>query len=534
MLDSNEAFQQFVMANKIAINSFIKQQLPQIGENIAARLQGAFNNSVRPCFHAFYERSGADSELPELLQRRMLEIIKLVVIAIKKRYYAFPDPDVIAVSQDILFDRVLPCAAKNGMLDASIDPAILMFNAGEHLREIAPLFYEIMEKIADIIVNESVDIHAAIQIAAWLAGDVQRRDVAIQLLEAGTIPPELLVTAYFQPSISRAVNLSSSLAKDMHELFLQIAAHDRWIPPAANFLDMDYASLASLLWEDGLDAVPEHIKETLLARDEQKNLLRASEYIVLGKAGKYEGFGGDFDTPPVIVGMPWPGSIIVATNSGKIFRIDYGGPGMRIRGVGAVTCKKLACTRDGQLVAIMQNDRVLNIETTLELGSIPAIKSIPGDSILATAGYQVIYIGKKQDSCIYRGNVNFKQDVPDKIEIGSPVNTMAAIDDERIAVITGPSDDKTWTLQIIAGDGSAEFKEKFTKPALIAACDTHVACLQHDGFMLIIELAKNKNETRLVETRIDPENVTSMCITPREIITTHASTHAVYFHGPRP
>ena len=531
MFDGNEAFQHFVVANKHAINTFIKQQLPQIGEIIASRLRAGFENCVRPCFLAFLDRT-FDSELPESLQGRMLDIIKIVVIAIKKRYYAFPDPAVIAVSQDVLFDRVLPRAARNGMLDASIEPAILLFNAGEHLREIATPFYEIVEKIADIIVNASVDIQAAIQIAAWLAGDVQRRDISIQLLETGTIPPELLVIAFFQPSISRAVKLSSSLARDMHDLFLQIAAHDRWFPPAANYLDMEYTRLASLLWEDGLTAIPGNVKEPLLARDEQKNLLRASEYIFLGKAGRYEGFGGDFDTPPVIAGMPWPGSIIVATRSGKIFRIDYGGPGMRIRGVGAVSCKKLACTRDGQLVAIMQNDRVMNIETMLELTSFPAIKSVPGDSLLATAGHQVIYIGKKQDPCIYRGSVNLKQAAPDKIELGSPVHAMAAIDDERIAIITGPCVDKTWALQVITSDGTTEYKEKFTKPALVAACDTHVACLQHDGFLLIIELAKN--ETRLIETRIDPENVTSLCITPREIITTHASTHSVYFHGPRP
>ncbi|MEX2718817.1 MAG: hypothetical protein Q6353_000670 [Candidatus Sigynarchaeum springense] len=510
----DDRFRKFVMDHRASINDMVAEHWQLIDEHVSQQLRLGFERCAEPCFMSCPRPENEET---------VLAIIKLMLLAIKKRYYAFPDKHVVAVDQEIFFEKIAPRLVGSGLLGNSLEPFVLLFNAGENLRELSRAFYEIMFQLVDIVACHLANLQSIIHVAAWLAGDAKRRAHALKILVEGRLPPEVLSLAAFKGKLALSAITARPVASQLHDIITSSLASDPWLSPAIISEDPTFLKLASIAI-DGKSAVPGDVARSLATRAASKAVKNARSVKFLGKAGSYEGFGGMFDSPPVVVGIPSEASLIARTASGRLFHVDYGGMGARIHVLGTTTCKTLAHARDIGLIGLDQDDSIVTLQDGHVVGSITR----EFGNVLAAAGRRTAFFLDQGTGIAYKA----RNDAVSKIEIkdGIRIISIAVIDDDRLAIVTSDKNQREWNLEEVSTTGPAINLASLHGKSLVAACDGVLACLQSDGTILVLD--SSGKTTTSVPSFIDPATVTSFHVTAREIITTHAFTHAIHFHGP--
>ncbi len=519
----DDRFRKFVMDHRASINDMVAQHWQLVDEHVNEQLRHGFDRCAEPCFLALPRPDDLKGKAKEKPEDAILAIIKLMLVAIKKRYYAFPDKHIVAVDQEILFEKIAPRLIGAGLLGESLEPLVLLFNAGENLRELSPAFYSTVTLLVDTIAMRPADLQPIIHVAAWLAGDAKRRCHALGILAAGRLPPEVLPIASFMGKLSRSAIQGRKIAAPLHDILASSLARDPWLSPALISEDPGFAKLADAAIE-GKDAVPTDVARSLASRAAAKSMKGASSAKFLGKAGSYEGFGGMFDSPPVVVGTPAEASAIVRTTSGRLFHVDYGGTGARIQMIGTTTGRELIHARESGLIGLDQDGSVVALHDGRLLGTIPR----PAGRVIAAAGRRAAFFLDQGTGIAYK--IGDKKSSRFEIKDGDRVSSMAAIDDDRLAVVTSDKGQHKWTLNEVYTGGNMKAIAPLPGRCLVAACGSILACLQPDGTILVLDTADGT--TSRMPTFIDPATATSFLVTAREVITTHAFTHAIHFHGP--
>jgi hypothetical protein len=214
----DDRFRKFVMDHRASINGIIAQQWQLVDEHVNSQIRVGFERCVEPCFLAFSRHEDPKGEARARHEEAILAIIMLLLTAIKKRYYAFPDKHIVAVDQEVLFDCIAPRAIEAGLFDESIEPLVLLFNAGEHLRELSSTFYNTMFLLVDIIARHRADLQPIIHVVAWLAGDAKRRAHALATIANVQFPKEVLPVALFNGKILAGAVLGRPIAAPLHGL----------------------------------------------------------------------------------------------------------------------------------------------------------------------------------------------------------------------------------------------------------------------------------------------------------------------------
>nr|MDO8111615.1 hypothetical protein [Candidatus Sigynarchaeota archaeon] len=387
-------FRQFVMEHRKLINDFIDKYFPLQDEAFDSKLRRGFERCVKPVYETMARQEETPGQLSTTQKENLILLVKLLVLAIKKRYYAFPDKGIVAVSQDLLFDRIASRAAAIGLLGTSFEVFWLLFNAGENLRELSTPFYAIMDDIIDVVQKTRANIQDTIHVSAWFAGDVKRREHAISVLRSGSFPAAVLVKLMFHEVPVDVLDCPPELIQEIRDLLLQFLINDHWFCPASLSSIEEYAKLANLLKEKKRN-IPAQLKKALILRDENKHVAGSTSMGFLGKAGSYEGFGGYFDSPPVIAGYSPTGRLMVQTRSGKIFHVDYGGVGARIQFMGDFPCRRLLYTTGGHLVAFTSNNEIVSLSDSRVLGILPGPEPVLQRDLLVTAAENSVFFWKK-------------------------------------------------------------------------------------------------------------------------------------------
>ncbi len=521
----DDRFRKFVMDHRASINDMIGQHWQLIDEHLNNQLRIGFERCVEPCFLALSRSEGSKGEAGAKHSGAILAIIRLLLAAIKKRYYAFPDKYIVAVDQEILFDRIATRAIEAGLFDESIEPLVLLFNAGEHLREISAAFYNTILLLIDIIAKHRDDLQAIIHVAAWLAGDVKRRAHALATLAADRFPKEVLPVALFNGKIPAGAVLGRPIAAQLHGILTLALASDPWLSPGFISEDPEFAKLADAALA-GKPGILHEVEQSLASRAAAKTLKMPGPVKFLGKVGRYEGFGGTLDSPPTVVGTTGGAGLIARTASGRLFHVDYGGTGTSIHVIGTATCKGLVHARDLGLIAFNQDGSIVALQDDRHLGTVPR----PGGGIIAASGPHAVFFLDQDAKIVYR--VANDGGTISRLELkhGDRVSSMAAIGDDRLATVSSDKEQHRWTLDEVTTSGATKVIALLSGKSLVAACESVITCLQPDGTILIKDATGGK--TTSVPSFIDPATTTSFHVTPREIITTHAFTYAIHFHGP--
>jgi hypothetical protein len=276
----------------------------------------------------------------------------------------------------------------------------------------------------------------------------------------------------------------------------------------------------------GKPGIPRDVEQSLASRAAAKALKKPGPIRFLGKAGRYEGFGGTFDSPPIVVGPTGEASLIARTASGRLFHVDYGGTGARIHVIGTTTCKELVHARDLGLIALDQDGSIVALQDGRFLGTVPR----PAGPVIAAGGLHAAFFLDLATKIVYEvaggGGAISRLD----LKLTNPISSMAAIDDERLAIVSGDQERQEWTLNEATISGEITKIATLSGKSLVAACESVIACLQPDGKILIKDTVGGT--TASVPSFIDPATATSFHVTPREVITTHAFTYGIHFHGP--
>jgi len=510
----DDRFRKFVMDHRTSINDMVAQHWQLVDEHVNQQLRHGFERCAEPCFLALPRPEDEDA---------VLGVIKLMLLAIKKRYYAFPEKHVVAVDQEILFEKIAPQLAGAGVLGKSLEPLVFLFNAGENLRELSPAFYDIIHSLIDAIEAHPADLQAIIHVAAWLAGDAKRRAYALGILAGGRLPAEVLPMATFKGKLPHSLITGRPIASQLHDILTSSIASDPWLSPAIISEDPGFSKLASAAL-DGKSAVPGDVAQALATRTASKSMKSTNSVIFLGKAGTYEGFGGMFDSPPVVVATPAEASAIACTTSGRLFHVDYGGLGARIQVLGTTTCKALAHSGNTGLIGLDQDGSIVTMQDGRVLGSIPGYAR----RVIVTGGKQAAFFLDQDTGIVHM--VKGKAISRFKITDGDRVASMAAMDGDRLAVVTNDKTQHEWMLGDVSASGNIKQIASLGGKSLVAACGSFLACLQPDGTILVVDTASGTISR--VPSYMDPATVTSFHVTAREVITTHVFTHAIHFHGP--
>ncbi|MBN2150522.1 MAG: hypothetical protein JW839_03645 [Candidatus Lokiarchaeota archaeon] len=520
----DERFHQFVMDHRDAINGMVTRLWPLVDEHLHGRLRRGFERCLQPCFAALSSRAGAGGRLRPDGERVMLAVTELLLLAIKKRYYAFPDKDVVAVDQEHLFDHVLPRAIEAGLLDDSARTLALLFNAGENLRELSARFYDTIGPLVGILAKHPDALEPSIHVSAWLAGDARRRSHAAGLLAAGQVPPELLPVAAFKGKVLATALSGRPIAADLHDVLARSLAGDPWLSPAVISEDPGFRALADAV-ASGAGSVPHGAREVLERRAAAKDLRAASAIKFLGKAGRYEGFGGAVDSPPRAIATTGEASLVAWTMGGRLLHVEYGGTGSRVHALGTAPCTAIARAERAGLLALDGRGGI----TSLQSGRLAGKCHRPKGQVLAAGAVERVFFHDQSSKAICYVNPGDEPEVAGTIKIKRPLSAMAAIDDDRLAAVA--SDGRGgWSLDELAFDGSTRQLSPLPGPSLVAAHEGLVACIEPDGTLLAIDTTSGR--AGRLATFIDPATTTSFLVTRREVITTHTFTHAIHFHGP--
>jgi hypothetical protein len=521
----DDRFRKFVMDHRASINDMIAQHWQLVDEHVNSQLRVGFDRCVEPCFLAFSCHGDPNGEAGARHEKAILPMIGLLLTAIKKRYYAFPDKHIVAVDQEILFDRIAPRAIEAGLFDESIEPIVLLFNAGEHLRELSATFYNMILLLVDIIAKHHTGLQPIIHVAAWLAGDAKRRAHALATIAAGQLPKEVLPVALFNGKIPAGAVLGRPIAAPLHDILALSLTSDPWLSPAFISEDPEFAKLVDAALA-GKPGIPREVEQSLASRAAAKVLQMPGPIKFLGKAGRYEGFGGTLDSPPSVVGTTGEASLIARTASGRLFHVDYVGTGARIHVIGTTTCKEMVHVREFGLIALDQDGGIVALQDGRFLGTVPR----PAGRVIAAGGPHAAFFLDQDAGIMYEVADGGGAISQLNLNLKNPIFSMAAIDDGRLAIVSGDQGRQEWTLDEATTSGKTIKIADLSGKSMVAACKSVIACLQPDGTILVRDTAGGT--TASVPTFIDPATVTSFYITPREIITTHAFTYGIHFHGP--
>lgn len=513
------------MERNDAINAMIFQHWLVVDEHVGKQLQIGFHRCLEPCFRALVTREATNRITREWSEKAFLAITKLLLVAIKKRYYAFPDKHVIAVDQEKLFDLLLPRAIDTGLIDTSIEPVVLLFNAGENLREVSTPFYMAMVPLLDAMARHPGDLRDAIHVIAWLAGDAKRRQHAIGILSGHKLPPEVLLVTLFKGSIPKESLLDQSITKPISDALASALAGDPWLSPGIVSTDPGFGKLVDVA-RSGKKAIPRDVEQALAARAASKSMHKPSSIKFLGKTGRYEGFGGMLDSPPIVIGSNSEASVIARSLGGRLFQFYYGGTGIMMHAIGEGNFAELTCTRDRGLVGRLENGIIMALQDGKVIGNIPR----PARKLLVTGGRESAFFIDQAANMLHVANLSAGKLVTHDIRGNGTITSVSAIADGRLAAISIDNKQKTCTLCEIDAFGEVKRIDGLPEGSLVAACQQAIACLQPDGTLRVLDLESGSWAS--VPTTIDPATTTSFFVTKRELVTTHVFTYAIHFHGP--
>nr|MDO8110971.1 hypothetical protein [Candidatus Sigynarchaeota archaeon] len=140
-----------------------------------------------------------------------------------------------------------------------------------------------------------------------------------------------------------------------------------------------------------------------------------------------------------------------------------------------------------------------------------------------------VFFWKKGDPGIYRVLIDASSRGPEKIGDQASLFSMAAIDDDKITIVNN-DDPRVWKVRLINVHGAMTELASIPEVSIVAAASDFFAYVESSGRITVIEIETGKRTPIPIE--FEPAELTSLYVTAREIITTHAYTHAIRFHGP--
>lgn len=496
-----------VEAHAATLNGIVARSMPDPGETGIARLERGFSTAFAASLDALIRRAGKHEPgvTPLAIDGLAMAIARLLVAAIARRYYAFPDRHVMAVRMDVLFDNVLPKAIDAGCLDGGTGFLEYLFNAGEHLGAASDDFYRAIDAIATSMTLASIPVDVLVHACAWVAGDERYRARALDLVATGAFPPGAFLAV-------AGLAVDPARARATVDAIAPLLAGDRWVSvtalrglPAVTSAVNDPASLArnvgACLAATGLDAAP--WIDTVL------------------EAGAFEGLGGSFDTPPVVAGMH-DGQLLVVTATGQVFHGSVtGGPGLRLRRAGTIPSMNVLFLPPGRIIGVDASRKVT------DLGTMTAITRLPGSGPagpLAAAAGRIATVDAGAGA-IVTGHLDTGTVTSVPVDGAGAVTALAMLDDGTVAVATGG------TRSEVAVHGPAGSRELLSVPGRVAlaASGRLLACLDESNTLHVIDPLAGTNRTLRVPP--GPGTVTSFHATAREVVMTRSRTFTIHVAG---
>ncbi len=496
MTGKYDAFKAFLKQNKDTINRLVNATFPLMDDATSVRVKRGLDLAMEPCFEAFLSARNVE-RITDTDAGLLLEVFRLLVISIKKRYYAFPDKHVISVDHDGLFNTVLPAAIRHGLVDTNIDLAVALFNAGENLGEPSARFYQVVLRMVHAFPNDAPARNDLIHVLAWLAGDMMRKDKAIHILRSNATVKKALVSLVAGKSANGSLQRGGLEGMSMVDSLIDTIAIDTWLDP----LSVEWESFGAGGFQDV--SIP---ASTGVAR--------------IGTAGGYEGFDGPFDTPPRIAGMITEGMLVAYTGSGKVFHVAYGATGTQARVIGLHPGARLLYSSGCGLIAIEKASRALNLKTGKVIHSLDKANhykhvSLAGDTLFFTVA------GEKHVGWV--GANGTGKEAPGGIEWSKDIDLLAGIDSGRALITCGD------TIHEVRLPGKATLIGKHRDIEWMASSNDHALCTCSTGIACLIDL--EKRAIKDLGGTIDAEGITSVALNRREIAITRAFTHAIQFYG---
>lgn len=514
-------FREFMRSKREHYNPIIKKIFPVQDEILLPRLRDGFLNSMEPSFDAMKARKGPD--LDNNQEQRLDALIRLLLMAIKKRYYRFPERNIVSVNQDRLFDSILPNLMGSGMLDNSLDPFIHLFNAGENLGHLSTPFYEYIDLVLPLIIESPTTEKEFIQICAWAAGDIKRRDHALGLLEKLEKAGEFMWLIQ-GGQLSDLGNIPKDIMKKFKSVMVTILRSDIWRsvqePSEPGHVEELQQLAREKKWDEAIEMLT--IMET---RAQSRNLPQATSIVTLDGMGRYSGFYGQFDAPPKVVGLLGDHALVASTPTGKVFHVSFGGGSIQVRALGSLACKNVILMQEAGMGIVNPQNEIVMLRDGHVIGELP--KSY--DTFVADSDGIFVYATQPGKKRVYYHDIH--GDTSGYITAPGPVININSIDEATILVTMARNGTqqgqevalfKDFSLERTILTESREFK--------IAANDGIIVTLAKDGILKTWDIS-TAPPSKGIPTTINLDGMTSFHATRRNLIITYNFTHRIYFLG---
>ncbi|MFX0100596.1 MAG: hypothetical protein ACFFCS_13560 [Candidatus Hodarchaeota archaeon] len=523
----DEKFKQFIVDNGKRINKIVNRVFLRVDNVLNKRLKNGFLNCLKPSFLQLSQSSGG--VLDEKRESVFFIILQLLITAIKKRYYAFPDRNVISVVQDHFFDTIIPRLIELGLVDKNLELIATLFNAGEYLGKHSEPFYMTFDKFMELMINENIPARDLVQVIAYFVGDVKRREYALDLFEKGKVSPHILLKLLFDEDYQVKQGLVSKVTKEIHDLLLFALKNDIWRTSRDFLDDEDCSILLSSLKEN--KTIPADFSSKFKVKYGPKSLLNTSTIATIGSFGRYAGFSGKFDTPVTVSGSPKPGTLILYTDNGKIYHVDYGANHTQVRTLSHLDCKSVEYSRDIGLIVEISDKSVYALRraekiSTLPKGYKPTLSTVGGNSIFT-------YTKKGDNKYVYRVKVlEDRVTRPKRDTVSFDIKSMLGIDEKTLIILreTRINKKKGYEVAKFEFPGKATPIATFNKRVELASNGEILAMLEQDGKLHVKDL--QSDHFNIIETKMKYDGLKSFYVTKREIFITYNYTHKIYILGP--
>lgn len=525
---TEDQYRQFMLENRENINELVNKRIRKQDETLFPRLKSGLLNCVKKCYFESISKSD-NKKLTENQRKTIFNVIKLLVLSIKKRYYAFPDRSIIGVVQDHFFDKIIPRAIQLNLISESYKFLSLLFNVGENLGVLSQNFYEIIDLFLPLIASEPLDLASLIQVIVWAIGDLDRRQHALRILNAPKISPSILIILQFKSDTPSNAQYSSQKAKLIHDLLLSSLKNDYWRLPGFA-IDKEDASIFLQDLQAPKSLIAESTWNDLNKKYAKKTIESLDKLTTIGSLGSYRGFKGHFETPPIILGMVDDGVLIVYTENGGVYYVTYCRNKTSVRSLGTFKAKSLCYSREMGLIGLNQKNEVYALSKgTMKISRIPRTTQ----SVLSTIFGRSFFILEPNSKLFYRISlINGKASVK-RTRLKVLISSIAAISENNVLLVSKRRIKSKTEYHVNEFNFTTKKMKSlvsFNKSIWVATNENYIVFLEKDGKLHVMN--RKTGITLDHKSKIQTAGLRSLVITDREIITSYDYTHRIYFHGP--
>ncbi|MHA1683633.1 MAG: hypothetical protein ACTSUE_22025 [Promethearchaeota archaeon] len=525
MSNKVESYKEFILRNREEINNIVSLLFIQQDNAVISKIKSAFDSSIKPCYQAYIKRSTGN--LSQKHQEFLIQILKNLITSIKKRYYGFPDRTVVAVSQERLFDEIVPKLISVGLLDNTLYPFIILYNAGENLNQISAAFYTLFEQLIEYLDGSSSNIEDLIQICAWASGDNKRRKISLQILDKQEQKANIFLRLQFGHDLKDHKSIPKEFLKECKKYITDFLAADHWIHPRFAF-PASYAKKILVNLNNGeYDDATTKLKR-LMNEKSSIELIKAKNIVTLNSAGKYLGFSGNFESPPKVAGIVETGNLIAYTSSGKLFHVNFSASGNQIRTLGRVSAKDITYSNEYGIVIVSGSNDIIKVKDAVKIGSLPGSYQ----HVIGRICGKFIYYYSLAKKRIYRLDLTGDQDPKVNtayIQLKQTILDLVAFKENLLIAILNSKTTNSYELIELKFGTSEKIIKKLKNKVKLAVLDDKILIIAEDGRVTVLN--EKYEEENQFPARIKLDGLTSLFVTSREAIVTYDFTHRIYFLG---